>query len=107
VLAAPRLMKALTVIGTAAMFLVGGGILSHGIPPVHHFIENAAELAAAVGSVGGVLKALSSLSLEMLVGVVGGSLALLAMQAFAALRGAVRRKSERRPDPRPDPEQHP
>jgi predicted DNA repair protein MutK len=31
-LAAPRLMKALTVIGTAAMFLVGGGILAHGIP---------------------------------------------------------------------------
>jgi predicted DNA repair protein MutK len=34
-LAAPRLMKALTVIGTAAMFLVGGGILAHGIPAVH------------------------------------------------------------------------
>jgi predicted DNA repair protein MutK len=107
VLAAPRLMKALTVIGTAAMFMVGGSILSHGLPPVHHFIENAAELAAAVGTVGGVLKALSSLSLEMLVGVVGGSLALLATQAFATLRGAVRRKSERPADPRPDPEQHP
>src|SRR6185369_12304196 len=36
---APRLMKALTVIGTVAMFLVGGSILVHGVPPLHHGIE--------------------------------------------------------------------
>jgi predicted DNA repair protein MutK len=41
-LAAPRLMKALTVIGTAAMFMVGGGILTHGIPLLHHAIEHRA-----------------------------------------------------------------
>ncbi|MEF8723692.1 DUF808 domain-containing protein [Candidatus Accumulibacter phosphatis] len=101
VLAAPRLMKALTVIGTAAMFMVGGSILSHGIPPVHHFIENVAELiqlATPVSSVGGVLTALSSLSLEMLLGVVGGSLALLAVQAFGAVRSTVRRKPEKQAD---------
>ena len=37
--AAPWLMKALSVLGTAAMFLVGGGILVHGIPVLEHFIE--------------------------------------------------------------------
>jgi predicted DNA repair protein MutK len=37
--AAPILMKLLTIVGTAAMFLVGGGILSHGVPPIHHAIE--------------------------------------------------------------------
>jgi predicted DNA repair protein MutK len=37
--AAPWLMKALSVLGTAAMFLVGGGILTHGVPAAHHFIE--------------------------------------------------------------------
>ena len=37
---APWLMKALTVVGTAAMFMVGGGILSHGIAPLHHAIES-------------------------------------------------------------------
>jgi uncharacterized protein len=37
--AAPWLMKALSVLGTAAMFLVGGGILTHGVPASHHFIE--------------------------------------------------------------------
>lgn len=37
--AAPWLMRFLSVAGTAAMFLVGGGILSHGVPPIHHFAE--------------------------------------------------------------------
>jgi len=71
-LAAPKLMKALTVIGTAAMFLVGGGILTHGIPPVHHGIE---QIAANFGVLGGVV----SLALDMLAGIVGGALALLAV----------------------------
>ena len=38
---APTLMKLLSVVGTAAMFLVGGGIISHGIPALHHAIESA------------------------------------------------------------------
>lgn len=49
--AAPRLMKALTVAGTAAMFLVGGGIVAHGIGPLHHFVEEHAHAAGAAGSV--------------------------------------------------------
>jgi len=40
---APRLMRSLAVIGTVAMFMVGGGILTHGIPPLHHWIESSAE----------------------------------------------------------------
>ena len=36
---APRLMKFLSVAGTAAMFLVGGGILVHGIPTLHHMAQ--------------------------------------------------------------------
>jgi predicted DNA repair protein MutK len=44
-LAAPKLMKALTVIGTAAMFLVGGGILMHGLPG-GHTITHAVEALA-------------------------------------------------------------
>jgi predicted DNA repair protein MutK len=41
---APRLMKLLSVAGTAAMFLVGGGILSHGIPWIHHWVAQASLL---------------------------------------------------------------
>lgn len=50
---APYFMKGLSIAGTVAMFLVGGGILAHGIPPVHHFVE---EQNALVGSLvnGGV-----------------------------------------------------
>ena len=44
--AAPWLMKALSIVGTAAMFLVGGGILVHGVPALHHAVE------AAVGTGG-------------------------------------------------------
>ena len=39
VLAAPKLMKLLTVLGTAAMFLVGGSILLHGLGPLHHLVQ--------------------------------------------------------------------
>ena len=38
---APKLMKFLSVAGTAAMFLVGGGILVHGVPALHHLAEAA------------------------------------------------------------------
>ncbi|UCV01961.1 DUF808 domain-containing protein [Dechloromonas denitrificans] len=75
-LAAPQLMKALTVIGTVAMFMVGGGILAHGIPPVHHGIE---QIAAAAGLLGGVI----GLALDVAVGMVGGALALLLVKGVA------------------------
>jgi len=38
---APYLMKSLAVVGTAAMFMVGGGILMHGIPAAHHYYRAA------------------------------------------------------------------
>ncbi|ARU05013.1 hypothetical protein CCO03_10235 [Comamonas serinivorans] len=48
---APWLMKTLSVVGTAAMFLVGGGILVHGVPWLHHAAEAAvAHLGAFLGS---------------------------------------------------------
>ena len=79
-LAAPKLMKSLAVIGTAAMFMVGGGILTHGIPPVHHAIAQAAE---ASGVAGGIV----ALALDVLFGIAGGALALLGVKAVGKLRG--------------------
>lgn len=46
---APWLMKTLSVVGTIAMFLVGGGILAHGIPGVEEIIHAAEESAGPVG----------------------------------------------------------
>jgi uncharacterized protein len=56
--AAPMLMKFLSIAGTAAMFLVGGGILVHGVPPLHHLLQDLplSWLAdAAVGVVAGAV----------------------------------------------------
>jgi predicted DNA repair protein MutK len=82
-LAAPKLMKTLTIVGTAAMFLVGGGILAHGIPPVHHGIEHLAEMA-------GMMSGVVSMALDAVVGVVAGAVALLGVLAFTAVRGKIK-----------------
>jgi len=79
--AAPFLMKGLSIAGTAAMFLVGGGILTHGIQVLHHWLEHT---AAAVGGIGGA--AIPPL-FNALVGVVAGAVVLLVMTGIARLRG--------------------
>lgn len=81
-IAAPHLMKALSVLGTAAMFLVGGSILVHGIPALHHLVEHAGELIGA-----GWLSAIAVMLSEGLVGVIAGALALLALSAGKRLFG--------------------
>ena len=74
---APRLMKFLSIAGTAAMFLVGGGILVHGVPVLHHSVENAGEwLAARVAALSGVLDWLGPLLGNLAVGVAAGALAV-------------------------------
>ena len=74
---APYLMKGLSVIGTAAMFMVGGGILVHGITPLHHYIEDLAHHFATIPAIGGVLSALGPTLLNAIVGVIAGALVLL------------------------------
>ena len=67
---APWLMKGLSVVGTAAMFLVGGGILVHGVPAAAHGVQTWAS------GLGGVLGPVASLGADAGVGVVAGVLAL-------------------------------
>ncbi len=86
--AAPWLMKALSVAGTAAMFLVGGGILTHGVPWLHHGIEALADAAARLPA-GSLLAALAPSLLDALVGVIAGALVLLAVTGVSKLRGAA------------------
>ena len=74
---APYLMKGLSIVGTAAMFMVGGSILSHGIAPLHHGIEAIAEHVHTIPTVGGVLGAITPTLLDALVGIVAGALVLL------------------------------
>ncbi|WP_394788893.1 DUF808 domain-containing protein [Rhodoferax sp.] len=73
---APWMMKALSVVGTAAMFLVGGGILTHGLPAIHHLVEAATAQAATVAGIGPVLATLTPLLVDGLVGVLAGAAVL-------------------------------
>ena len=90
--AAPWLMKSLSVLGTAAMFMVGGGILTHGIPAAHHLIEQLASSAAKLPVLGGVLSVLSAPLLNGLAGIAAGALVLAvvsgASRGWRAVKGA-------------------
>ncbi len=73
---APWLMRGLSVVGTAAMFLVGGGIILHGIPPLHHTFERLADGLAEVPAVGDTLRLLTLIAFDAIAGIIAGALVL-------------------------------
>jgi predicted DNA repair protein MutK len=84
---APRLMKFLSIVGTAAMFMVGGGIVSHNWELLHHYSEGMAEWLGAMPGVGGVLHAIGPVLFDALVGLVVGALVLLVVTLVNKMRG--------------------
>ncbi|KFN47358.1 DUF808 domain-containing protein [Arenimonas composti] len=80
--AAPWFMKFLTFAGTAAMFLVGGGILVHSIPPLHHFADH-------VAGDGGMAWAIAML-LNAVAGIIAGLLVVGVVGMIQRLRGTAR-----------------
>jgi predicted DNA repair protein MutK len=78
--AAPWMMKGLSVAGTAAMFLVGGSILEHGLAPVHHAIEDATSDAGAWHIPLGML-------FDALVGIVAGGILVGLYALVRRMRG--------------------
>ena len=82
---APWLMKTLSVLGTAAMFMVGGGILVHGIPGAEALVHDVAHYFADVPQVGGLLDALVTAVLGALVGVVAGAVVVGVVSAARRL----------------------
>ncbi len=80
---APWLMKALSVVGTVAMFLVGGGILTHGVPWLHHAIEGLTSGA------GRLVSLLLPLLADAVVGVAAGILVLGLVLGAKRLRGTA------------------
>ena len=89
--AAPKLMKFLSVAGTVAMFMVGGGILTHGIPGAHDVIHHAAEAAGSVGGVGPLLAAITPSALDTIGGVIAGALVLAVVTIGSKLLSVVKR----------------
>ena len=84
---APWLMKGLSVAGTAAMFLVGGGILVHGLAPLDHIVEAATQRAGELAGAGDVLAFITPLVIDLLVGLLAGALALAATTFFRKASG--------------------
>lgn len=74
---APLLMKTLSVVGTAAMFMVGGSILMHGVPALHHLVDSAATAAGGVAGIGPVLKAVTPTVIDAVAGLIAGAIVLL------------------------------
>lgn len=89
--AAPLLMKSLSILGTAAMFTVGGSILVHGIPAVAHFLEN---LIAPIAARSSVVAVLCMTALEAVAGIVSGAVALGLMLVGKRMFRAMRSRGD-------------
>lgn len=78
---APWLMKVLSVVGTLAMFLVGGGIVVHGIAPLHHAIEHFASAQGAIAA------AVVPTLLNLVLGFIIGGVVVAAVKLVEKMRG--------------------
>jgi predicted DNA repair protein MutK len=85
---APRLMKTLSVLGTAAMFLVGGGILVHGIPLAAEALHAVEALAHGLPAFAGFTTVLAAVLFNGLFGVVAGGLLVAIFIGISRLRPA-------------------
>lgn len=85
--ACPYLMKGLSVVGTAAMFIVGGGILTHGVPVVGETLHHLSEHSEQLAGVGPVLGWITPSLLNAAVGVIAGGVVLAVVSMIQKLRG--------------------
>ena len=83
----PYLMKALSFFGTAALFLVGGGIITHGIPGLEGTIHHIGELAHGISGIGNVLEVITPIALDMVVGLITGTLVLALISLYRKIFG--------------------
>ena len=86
---APYLMKGLSIAGTIAMFLVGGGILAHGLPGVHEVLHHASDAVAGVSAVGPALAWALPVAADLLIGIVAGAAVLAGVTLYGRLRRRV------------------
>lgn len=84
---APVLMKVLSIVGTAAMFMVGGGILVHGLPFAHYWVEGVTEAASA--AVGGLSIIVPTL-IDAIAGIIAGAVLVLIVTLVGKVWKAAR-----------------
>lgn len=83
---APKLMKTLTIVGTIAMFLVGGGIITHTIPWFHHFTEDSVDYVQHLPSMGNIIGAVTPTLINLGVGFVAGLLVLIMVSVIQKMK---------------------
>ena len=83
--AAPKLMKFLSIVGTLAMFMVGGGILTHGWPWASAMLHHAEAAVGGVAAIGPVLAAVTPSLINAVAGLIAGGLVLAGVTAVSAL----------------------
>ena len=88
---APYMMKSLSVIGTAAMFMVGGGILTHGVHAATVAIDDLAHRIGTLPVVGSLLEALAPTLLSAVVGIAAGALVLAATTVAQRLYRSIKK----------------
>jgi predicted DNA repair protein MutK len=84
---APILMKTLAIVGTAAMFLVGGGIIAHGVPFLHHFVEHSVDVVSVFPTVGTIAGSLTGIVLNGVIGIAAGLLTLATLTTARKIKG--------------------
>ena len=84
---APIFMKTLSFVGTAAMFLVGGGILTHGFHWIGERIASTANVVASIPGIGAIAQSVTKMLLDGLVGIVAGAVVLALVTLVGKLRG--------------------
>jgi predicted DNA repair protein MutK len=75
------------------MFMVGGGILTHGIPAAHHLIERVAHAAGTIPGVGRIVEALTPTLLSAVAGIVAGAVVLAGVTLAGRLFGKAKART--------------
>ncbi|MCX5469354.1 DUF808 domain-containing protein [Acinetobacter nematophilus] len=84
---APKLMKTLTIVGTIAMFLVGGGIINHAVSSLHHLTEEAVNHIEHIPTVGSIIGALTPTLINLVIGIIAGLAVVLVVGLIQKIRG--------------------
>lgn len=79
---APKLMKTLTIVGTIAMFLVGGGIIVHAVPVLHHLTEDSINHIEHIPTFGSIIGPLTPTLINFILGFIAGILVLLLVKCI-------------------------
>ena len=82
---APILMRILSVVGTAAMFLVGGSIIGHGIPALYHFSERIAGYLQNLSTIGSYLAVISPILVDAAIGLIVGAICVAVFELIKKL----------------------